>query len=355
MPTKPATPRARRPRRDRRQEQGGEEAQARALSAPCQPPPAEHPDRASRSRRSRTGRATSGSGSSPACGPSPTGSGRRPRSPGAGSRRRLPQWPTGGRGAPGDQDPDLCRCRRRRALPDPQVPVGSRRPCEISAAKECAPSTTRSPRAQGRPALCAPDGEQLERGIPGDLHDQLANFAALLQSDTSSLASPWPGDGPGERVLAVGEGRPRPDRSPRPKRMRADAASWRGRHRQGRPNPPSLSGRQAQAGEGGDATLSVTDGLATRARRRGPVRRRARGRGAFAAGRPGPRLEGSDQDVARSELPDVRLAELYLSRAGISRLLAGRPGSATQRVPSSTTAPRPAWPPRCEPATTGWR
>ncbi len=43
-----------------------------------------------------------------------------------------------------------------------------------------------------------------------------------------------------------------------------------------------------------------------------------------------PRLEGSGQDAARADLPDVRLAELYLSRLGVSRMLAGRPGTATQ-------------------------
>ena len=43
-----------------------------------------------------------------------------------------------------------------------------------------------------------------------------------------------------------------------------------------------------------------------------------------------PGLEGSDEDAARDELPDVRFAEVYLSRAGVQRLLAGRQGGATQ-------------------------
>jgi len=43
-----------------------------------------------------------------------------------------------------------------------------------------------------------------------------------------------------------------------------------------------------------------------------------------------PGLEGSDQDEAREELPNVRFAEIYLSRAGVQRLLAGRGAGATQ-------------------------
>ena len=43
-----------------------------------------------------------------------------------------------------------------------------------------------------------------------------------------------------------------------------------------------------------------------------------------------PALEGSDQDDAREELPDVRFAEVYLSRAGVQRLLAGGATGSTQ-------------------------
>jgi hypothetical protein len=42
------------------------------------------------------------------------------------------------------------------------------------------------------------------------------------------------------------------------------------------------------------------------------------------------RLEDSDQDAVRAELPEVRFAEIYLSRAGVQRLLVGRRGPATQ-------------------------
>ena len=43
-----------------------------------------------------------------------------------------------------------------------------------------------------------------------------------------------------------------------------------------------------------------------------------------------PRLDGSDQGKAREALPDVRLAEVYLSRAGVQRLLVGRGTGTTQ-------------------------
>ncbi len=44
-----------------------------------------------------------------------------------------------------------------------------------------------------------------------------------------------------------------------------------------------------------------------------------------------PRLEGTAEEQAvRDELPESRLAEVYLSRSGVQRLLAGRAGAATQ-------------------------
>ena len=43
-----------------------------------------------------------------------------------------------------------------------------------------------------------------------------------------------------------------------------------------------------------------------------------------------PALEDSDQDAARERLPDARFAEIYLSRQGVERFLADRPGTASQ-------------------------
>jgi hypothetical protein len=43
-----------------------------------------------------------------------------------------------------------------------------------------------------------------------------------------------------------------------------------------------------------------------------------------------PGLEGSDQDKAREQLPDVRLAEVYLSRAGVKRFLSPTATGSTQ-------------------------
>jgi hypothetical protein len=41
-------------------------------------------------------------------------------------------------------------------------------------------------------------------------------------------------------------------------------------------------------------------------------------------------LDGSDQGAPRDDLPDARFAEVYLSREGVQRLLAGRSGPASQ-------------------------
>jgi len=43
-----------------------------------------------------------------------------------------------------------------------------------------------------------------------------------------------------------------------------------------------------------------------------------------------PGLDGSDEDAARDELPDVRFAKVFLSRPGVQRTLVGRQGGATQ-------------------------
>src|SRR4029450_9785275 len=96
----------------------------------------------------------------------------------------------------------------------------------------------------------------------------------------------------------------------------------------------SLSpGGKSKQSELGDATLIVySNGVAT-ARSGGQLVFGALGavRAALAA-KSGqlPELEGSGQNTARDELPDVRLAEVYLSRLGVQRFLVGRQGGATQ-------------------------
>ena len=72
-------------------------------------------------------------------------------------------------------------------LPVPGVP------CEISAAKECAPSNDTIayvPRDAVLYAHLTVNSDSHQWDLAGDLHDELPNFAALLQSDTSALATP---------------------------------------------------------------------------------------------------------------------------------------------------------------------
>ena len=218
-------------------------------------------------------------------------------------------------------------------LPVPGVP------CEISAAKECAPSNDTIayvPRDALLYAHLTVNSSSHQWDLAVILHDQLPNFAALLQSDTSSLAIPaGRAVDLGHEVLPWAKDDLALIGVPGPKRTTADAyvvgVGDRGKADQ---FLTSLSpGGKPKQAKVGDATLSVyPTGLAT-ARSGGEALfgdvLAVRGALAAESGQ-APRLEGSDQDAARSELPDVRLAELYLSRAGISRLLAGRPGSATE-------------------------
>ncbi len=172
--------------------------------------------------------------------------------------------------------------------------------------------------------------------LAGDLDDELPNFTALLQSDTSSLATPAGRAGRSRaRGPAMGEGRPRPDRRPGPEEDDGRGLRRRRRgQRQGRSVPHRLSpgGKPKQAKVGGETLSVYSSGLATaRSGDQALFGSVLAVRAALAAqSGHAPRLEGSDQDAARSDLPNVRLAEVYLSPAGISRMLAGRPGSATQ-------------------------
>jgi len=218
-------------------------------------------------------------------------------------------------------------------LPVPGVP------CEISAARECAPSNDTIayvPRDALLYAHLTVNSSSHQWDLAGNLQGDLPNFTALLQSDTSSLAAPagravdlehevlpWARDDlaligvPGPRkttaetyVVGVGD-------SAKADQFLASLS-------------PGAKSKQAKAG---DATVTVySTGLATaRSGDEALFGDVLAVRAALAAqSDQAPRLEGSGQDAARSELPDVRLAEVYLSRAGVSRMLAGRPGSATQ-------------------------
>jgi hypothetical protein len=218
-------------------------------------------------------------------------------------------------------------------LPVPGVP------CEISAAKECAPSNDTIayvPRDAVIYAHVTVNGDSHQSDLAGDLNDELPNITALLQSDTSALAIPsgrpidlshevlpWAKDD----LALIGV--------PGPKRTTPEAYVV-GVGDDGKANQflAALSpGGTAKQAKVGDATLSVyATGLATAHSGDQVLFGSVAAVRAALAAKSGhaPGLEGSDQDAARAALPDVRLAEVYLSQAGIRRFLVGRQGSATQ-------------------------
>jgi hypothetical protein len=212
-------------------------------------------------------------------------------------------------------------------------------PCQISAAKECAPSDNTIayvPRDADLYAHLTVNSDSHQWELAQDLGDGLPNFTALLQSDTSSLATPAgrPID-LGKEVLPWAKDDLALLGVPGPKKTTAEAyVVGVGDSAKANQFLAGLSpgGKSKQAKVGG-ATVSVySNGLATA--RSGDQALfgdvlAVRGALAAQAGK-APRLDGSPQDAPRDDLPEVRLAELYLSRAGVTRMLAGRPGTATQ-------------------------
>jgi hypothetical protein len=218
-------------------------------------------------------------------------------------------------------------------LPVPGVP------CEISAAKECAPSNDTIayvPRDAVIYAHVTVNGGSHQSELAGDLRGELPNLTALLQSDTSALAIPsgrpvdlshevlpWAKDD----IALVGV--------PGPKQTTPEAYIV-GVGDSGKANQflATISpGGKAQQVKVGDATLSVySTGLATARSGDEALFGNATAVRAALDTKSGsaPGLQGSSQDAARAALPDVRLAEVYLSQAGVHRLLAGRAGDATQ-------------------------
>jgi hypothetical protein len=218
-------------------------------------------------------------------------------------------------------------------LPVPGVP------CQISAAKECAPSDDTIAYVPRNALLYAhltvnSDSHQWE--LAGDLGDELPNFTALLQSDTSSIATPaGRAVDLGHEVLPWAKDDLALIGVPGPKKTTAEAyVVGVGDKAKADRFLTSLSpgGKPKQAKVGGDTLSVYSDGVATARSGDQALFGSVLAVRAALAARSGhlPRLEGSPQDAARSDLPNVRLAEVYLSPAGISRMLAGRPGSATQ-------------------------
>jgi Protein of unknown function (DUF3352) len=212
-------------------------------------------------------------------------------------------------------------------------------PCEISAAKECAPSNQTIGYVPTNAALYAhvtvnSDSHQWE--LAEDLGDDLPNLVTLLQSDTSDLATPagrpidlsrevlpWAKDD----IALVGV--------PGPKKTVAQAyVVGVGDAAKADQFLASLSpgGRSKQPRADGGTLTVYSSGLATG--RVGEVALFGSVDAVRAAldSKAGlvPELTGTDQGSSLEELPDVRLAELFLSRTGVQRLLAGRQGQASQ-------------------------
>jgi hypothetical protein len=212
-------------------------------------------------------------------------------------------------------------------------------PCQISAVKECAPSNLTADYAPPNSALYAhltvnSDSHQWE--LAEELSDELPNLTMLLRSDTRALATPaarpidlsqevlpWAKDD----IALIGV--------PGPKKSIAQAYLV-GVGDQGAANQflASLSpGGKAKQPRIDGTTLTVySNGLAT------GLSRDVALFGDVLAVRAAldtnsdrfPELTGTEQGSALESLPDVRLAELYLSQAGVQRLLVGRQGGATQ-------------------------
>jgi hypothetical protein len=218
-------------------------------------------------------------------------------------------------------------------LPVPGVP------CEVSAAKECAPTNHTIAYVPANTVLYAhmtvnSDSHQWE--LAQDLGERLPNLTGLLESDTRALSIggsnpinlseqvlPWAEDdltligvtGPGKSVVeayVVGVG----------DEAKADqfltSASPGGKSKQSEVDGGTLTVYPSgfAAGRfGGQAMFgNVTAVRAALDTNTGKV----------------PELTGSEVGSPLDALPDVRLAEVYLSRTGVQRLLGGGQEGATQ-------------------------
>ena len=212
-------------------------------------------------------------------------------------------------------------------------------PCQISAAKECAPSDQTIAFVPADADLYAHltlDSDSHQYELTSDLTGELPDLINLLRQATSALPSP------SGRPVDVSAGiLPWADRDlalmrvPGPKKTSASAFIAGVGDRAAADQflagivPPGKARSAGQKGApltlypGGFATAYSGDELLF---------------GSEAAVRVGldteagraPGLDGSDEAAARDELPEVRFAEVYLSRAGVERTLVGRQGGATQ-------------------------
>jgi hypothetical protein len=212
-------------------------------------------------------------------------------------------------------------------------------PCQVSAVKECAPSNQTADYVPPNSALYVhltvnSDSRQWE--LAQDLRHELPNFTTLLRSDTRALAVPaarpvdlaaevlpWAKDditligipGPKKtlaRAYLVGVG----DEGEANQFLSSLSPGGKSKHPKLDDTTLTVYANGLATGFSGDVAL-FGDVLAVRAALDTNSDR-------F------PELTGTDQGSPLESLPDVRLAELYLSRAGVQRLLVGRQGGASQ-------------------------
>jgi hypothetical protein len=211
-------------------------------------------------------------------------------------------------------------------------------PCEISAAKECAPqddTIAYVPRDADIYVHLTVNSSSHQWELARELGKELPSFTALLQNDTSTLA------GPGRPVDLSREVLPwvKDDLAllgvPGPKGNTLETyVAGVGDSAKANQFAASLSpGGPSKQAKAGDVTLTVySNGVATaRSGDQLLFGNVVAVRAALAAkSGQAPQLDGSAEDKAREALPDVRFAEVYLSRAGVQRLLVGRGTGTTQ-------------------------
>jgi hypothetical protein len=212
-------------------------------------------------------------------------------------------------------------------------------PCEVSAAKECAPPNDTIAYVPQNAVLYAHvtvNSSSHQWDLEGDLAKELPNITALFQQSTAALATPsgkpvdissqvlpWAKDdialvdvpGPKKTTLqayVVGVG----DKAKADQFVAGIAPS-------GGSTPADENGSALSVYAGGFATANSGGELL--------FGNEAAVRAALDA-KSGklPGLEGSDQDAALEALPNVRFAEVYLSPAGVQRFLTGPSAGATQ-------------------------
>ncbi len=212
-------------------------------------------------------------------------------------------------------------------------------PCQISAAKECAPPDETIAFVPADAVLYAHltlDSDSHQHELTSELTDELPDAVNLLRQATSALPTPsgkpvdvsasilpW-ADGDLALMQVPGPGKSSPpafivgvgDRAGADQFLAGIAPAGKAKSAEQNGSPLTLYPGGFAIAYSGDQLLfgseaAVRVGLDTEAGR-------------------APGLDGSDEDAARDELPDVRFAEVFLSRAGVQRTLVGRQGGATQ-------------------------